>query len=303
MLKKAWRKFINSRETLPVGLTAALDAYRLVYSYNGAVVNDSVAVIASIEDDLILTIYFANYIPKEKKAKVFILDGHGKKKGVLHIEQQDTFHIGEKQVYFYKITAARSQAPYLYAILMNHLVYAAKRKLRYHPKEGKRLHDLFVYYIKPRPVFLLSVQDAGRFDMFPVDLTGHIFENYYTLAIKSANPAIHLIKKAGGFCLSAVPLDKAELIYKHHEQRKKGKITIDNLAFPVANSRVLKVPIPDFAITVREFQMEYSVEKGQYTLLVIKCINEYAMANNIPLAHAPWYTIARKQKLSFVLKH
>lgn len=303
MLKRAWRKFVNSRETLPVALTATLESYRLVYSYNGTLINDSVAVIASIEDDLILTIYFATYIPKEKKAKVFILDKQGKKRGALHIQRQDTFGIDGKQAYFYKVTTARSQIPYLYSILMNHLVYAAKRKLKYHLKEGKRLHDLFVYYIKPRPVFLLSVQDADRFDIFPVDLTGHIFNNYYTLAIKSTNQAIELIKKAGGFCLSAVPLDKVDVIYKHHEQRKKGKVTLDSLTFFVAGSRVLKIPVPDFAIMVREFKVEDTIEKGQYTLLIIKCINEYPVANNIALAHAPWYTIAKKQKLSFMLKH
>jgi len=303
MLKKIWRKFINSRETLPVALTPELETYRLVYSHGGELINDSVAVIASIEDDLILTLYFVNYTPVEKKGKVFILDEQGEKRGTLYIQQQDTFLIGDKQVYFYKITGARSRLPYLYAILMNHLVYAAKRKLNYHLKEGKRLHDLFVYYIKPRPVFLLSVQDADRFDIFPVDLTGRIFNNYYTLAIKSTNQAITLIKKAGRFCLSAVPLNKVDVIYKHHEQRKKGKITLDNLAFPVANSKVLNIPVPDFAITVREFQVENSIEKGGYTLFVMKCINEYPMANNIPLAHAPWYTIAKDQKLSFTLKH
>lgn len=285
---KLWLKFVNSRETKPVGLTEQLKNYRLVY-YEGALSIDSNIVITSIEDELILAIYFANYSPRKEKAEISILDEQGKKKGILYIRQQEIISVNDTKIYLYKIISARSYLLHFFPILMNHLVYAAKNRFKYNLKEGKRLHDLFVYYIKPRPVFLLSVRDADNFDIFPVDLTGNIFNDYFIQSIKSTNQGISIIKKTSTICLSAVPYSQAGLIYKHHTQRRKEGIDLRKLSFSTSESRMLKIPVPDFAINVREFRVEKIFENGLYTSFLIKCLNEYELSDAIQFAHTPWY--------------
>jgi hypothetical protein len=291
MANKIWSKFVNSRETLPVALSQQFSTYKMVYN-ESKFSSDSVnIVITSIEDDIILAIYFAGHTPKEKNAKIIIHDEKGIKVGLLYVIQQEAITIGNEQVYLYKVISSRNQLPYLYSILMNHIVYAAKRKFKYNTLEGKRLHHLFVYYIKPRPAFLLSLKDGDDFDIFPVDLNGNIFNDYYMQSIKSTNKAVNAIKEAAAFCLSAVPFSKADVIYKLHEQRKKEKMGLKNLPFSVLESRELKIPVPDFAISVREFRVERAFENGLYTTFVMKSINHYTLSEELQFAHAPWYRV------------
>jgi hypothetical protein len=286
---KFWTKFTNSRETKPVALTEQFKQYRLVYSEIGFSSDTANIVITAIEDDIILAIHFTNYKPTNRKAEITIIDGTGVKKGILYIEQQEVISVEGTQIYLYKIITARSYSLHFFPVLMNHIVYGAKRKFKYNPKEGKRLHDLFVFYIKPRPVSLLSVKDGDTFDIFPVDLNGIIFDNYFLQSIKSTNKGINLIKKTGAICLSAVPFSKVDLIYKLHEQRKKEKISLENLSFSTSESRMLKIPVPDFAIDVKEFNGVQTFENGLYTTILLKCINMYKTSDDIQFAHMPWY--------------
>ncbi len=292
-MPKLWSKFVNSRETLPIALSKKLSSYKLVYNENGFSSDSVSIVITSIEDDVILALHFKGYIPKGNKAKITILDEKGLKVGLLYISRQEAITIDNEQVYLCKVIGSRNQLPYLYSILMNHAVYACKRKFKYTMKEGKRLHDLFVFYIKPRPAFLLSLKDGEDFDIFPVDLNGNIFNDYYMQSIKSTNKAVSIIKKTGVFCLSAVPFGKAELIYKLHELRKKERIGLRNLPFTAYESKELKIPVPDFAISVREFKVERAFENGLYTTFVMKSINHYTLSDELQFAHTPWYRLAK----------
>ncbi|HXB12415.1 MAG TPA: hypothetical protein VNZ45_10540, partial [Bacteroidia bacterium] len=81
MANKIWSKFVNSRETLPVALSQQFSTYKMVYN-ESKFSSDSVnIVITSIEDDIILAIYFAGHTPKEKNAKIIIHDEKGIKVG------------------------------------------------------------------------------------------------------------------------------------------------------------------------------------------------------------------------------
>lgn len=289
MLNRRGDNIIRRRELLPIALTEKAKQFKLLYkdtNFSFEIQNEA---LVSIESELILAINLGGYIPKTKKPEVTILDEIGNAKGKLKISLFDTLLIEGENIHLCKIDAARSFILPMYSRIADNFIYALKKGIRYKANDLSRLRRLFVYYTKPRPAFLLSIKDEEKIDIFPVDLTGIIAENYMPVAIKSTNKAIDIIRKTKSVCLSAVPFASADLIYKHSEQRKNGNMSLRTLLFTTSESQILKIPVPDFAVYVNELHVEQSFEKGSYTVFIMKLLNKYTLSGALQLAHTPWY--------------
>lgn len=289
MLNKKPFKIIKPRELLAVEYTDQSKKFKLVYTEGEHSTEILHEVLISIEPEIVWAINLGDYIPITENAEVTILHEKGDRTGILKMCLIGNFLLEDRNIYSYRITSAQSNLLPFYAIIADNLAYALKKKLQYRIRDIMRLRKLFVYYLKPKPSFFLSVRGSGSFDIFPVDLTGKIADDFFSIAVKGTNKAIEVIKTTGSLCISALPFSKAALVYAHSEQRRSGNMSSKTLVFDVFESRTLKIPVPDFALHVNELHVEQIFEQGIYTVFILRSINQYTLSDALQLAHTPWY--------------
>ena len=136
------------------------------------------------------------------------------------------------------------------------------------------LWALFIYYICPRPVFLVSFQSEGRGNMLPMDLVGPISREHFTLALHNTSTALPIIEKAGRVAISSVPADQMNTAYRLGKNHRSACIAWESLPFAVTFSESYGIPIPDFSLRVRELQVEFIRPLGSHTFIVSKVTSD-----------------------------
>ncbi len=289
MVNKKPNYFIKPRELLAVALTDKAQQFKLTFSEGDYTLEIIFESLVSIEPEIILAINLDGYIPKTKKAEIIISNDKGEKMGFLKMTLVNTLTLESNKLCLYRVSSAYSNLLPFYSIIPDILAFAFKKKFAFRFKEIVRLRKLFVYYLKPKPSFFLSTKSKDNFDIFPIDLTGKIAGDYFSIAIKNTNKAIELIKASQKLCLSALPFNKTDVVYAHSKQRKKGTMNATTLQFNISESKTLKIPVPNFALNVNELQLEQFFEQGAYTVFIVKSINHYILSDGLQMAHTPWY--------------
>lgn len=163
-----------------------------------------------------------------------------------------------------------------------HCVSAAERIWRYalawqHARRNARrpyafvmsfadLCALNVFYMLPRPVYLVSVvhEDAGN--LFPMDLVGPLGDRGFLLALRLTSPSVELMRASGKIAVSAVPASWKEVAYRLGDHHRKRTIAWDELPFAVAPSPVLALPVPVDALGLRELELAHAEPVGSHML-------------------------------------
>ena len=140
------------------------------------------------------------------------------------------------------------------------------------------LWALFIYYICPRPVFLVSFQSEGRGNMIPMDLVGAIGREHFGLALHTSSPALPLVEMAGRVAISSVPADQMNTAYGLGKNHRSGDIAWESLPFGITPSESYGIPVPDFSLRVRELQVEFSRPLGSHTFFVSKVTSDKRQA-------------------------
>jgi hypothetical protein len=95
------------------------------------------------------------------------------------------------------------------------------------------------------------------------------------------------VKRAGRVALSSVPFEKADVarqLGKHHLQ---SAIDWKQLPFKVRSSARFGFPVPEFALRVKELEVEAVEELGSHTFFVARVLREemYASGPNFFMIH------------------
>src|SRR6185369_14027293 len=67
------------------------------------------------------------------------------------------------------------------------------------------VQQLMIFYICPRPVVLVSVDDGSHSNLFPMDLIGPIAPDRFTLALRSTSQSVPTMKSSRRLALSDIP--------------------------------------------------------------------------------------------------
>src|ERR1700736_612321 len=86
-----------------------------------------------------------------------------------------------------------------------------------------------IFYICPRPVVLVSVDDGSHSNLFPMDLIGPISADHFTLALRSTSQSIPTMKSARRVALSDIPASARSTAYKLGVHHKNVKVDWDQL--------------------------------------------------------------------------
>lgn len=147
------------------------------------------------------------------------------------------------------------------------------------------VEQTLIFYICPRPVFLVSVDDGQHSNVFPMDLVGPIAPDRFTLALRNSSPSVETIKRGRKVALSGIPATDVQIAYQLGAHHKKVKVDCDSLPFKVSRSREFALPIPVTALRVREIEILDFRSTGSHTLFVGHVVSDVQAEKGAQLFH------------------
>lgn len=139
---------------------------------------------------------------------------------------------------------------------------------------GPNLWSLLVFYIRPRPVVVVSVADSdGQPHLFPMDLLGHAPDGAFLMALRSTNVSVASIRDSRRLAMCEVPASFASTAYDlagEHKVRRRG----NTLPFDVMPSPTWGLPLPARGVGLREAEVVYVEEVGSHHLFTTRIVHD-----------------------------
>jgi flavin reductase (DIM6/NTAB) family NADH-FMN oxidoreductase RutF len=142
------------------------------------------------------------------------------------------------------------------------------------PVSARDVNSMAVFFICPRPVVLVSVGDSLVGNMFPMNLMGAIGQGYYGFALNSTRQAARVVERAGRVALSSIPFEQAGLARQLGRNHRRESLDWNQLPFATRASESFGIPVPGFALRIRELEVEDVRRLGSHTLFVARLICE-----------------------------
>ena len=142
------------------------------------------------------------------------------------------------------------------------------------PITARESRAMAVFYVCPRPVVLVSVADGQEGNMFPMNVMGPVGNGYFAFGLNSSRSAAPLVERAGRAVLSSIPFERASMATSLRTNHRKSSIDWNQLPFATSTPQGFGVPVPDFAMRIREMQVEAIHKLGSHTLFVSKTIRD-----------------------------
>jgi flavin reductase (DIM6/NTAB) family NADH-FMN oxidoreductase RutF len=185
--------------------------------------------------------------------------------------------VGTRQLCLFQVTGYRNHCLPLLRTWTHYLQYArAQRRNRDSdvPITTRETRAMIVFYLCPRPVALVTVEDTQARNMFPMNLMGPVGDGYFAFALNSHRTAAPLVERARRVVLSSIPLKQSTLVSRLGANHRRLSIEWDQLPFATVRPRTIDVPVAEFALKVREMRVEAVRPLGSHTLFVAKTIAE-----------------------------
>jgi flavin reductase (DIM6/NTAB) family NADH-FMN oxidoreductase RutF len=149
----------------------------------------------------------------------------------------------------------------------------------------KAVEQLMVFSLCPRPVFLVSVDDGQKSNLFPMDLVGTLPGERFTLALRNTSASVETIKSARKVAFADVPADACQIAYQLGAHHKSGKVDWAGLPFKIQRSHSFALPVPAIALSVREIEILDFKRVGSHTLFVGRIVSRQPLASGPQLFH------------------
>lgn len=140
------------------------------------------------------------------------------------------------------------------------------------------VQQLMIFYICPRPVVLVSVDDGSHSNVFPMDLIGPVSADRFTLALRSTSQSVETMKTARRVVLADIPGSARSVAYKLGAHHKNVKVDWAKLPFSIQRSPNFALPYPDIALRVREVEILDFDTIGTHTFFVTRIASELEIA-------------------------
>jgi flavin reductase (DIM6/NTAB) family NADH-FMN oxidoreductase RutF len=137
---------------------------------------------------------------------------------------------------------------------------------------------LAVAFIRPHSVALVSLQDKDGGNMFPMNLMGSLGERRVGLALQVSRFPSKLVARAGRVAVSTVPMTHAAAATKLSPNHRRESIDFSELAFPTSPSSVYGIPVPQFALRVRELKIESVRPLGSHAFIVGSVVSDQVLS-------------------------
>jgi flavin reductase (DIM6/NTAB) family NADH-FMN oxidoreductase RutF len=206
-------------------------------------------------------------------------EGHGRARllGKIGLRLRAHIDVGGKKLCLFQPRNSSNYClpkPWLWS---RYLYYACLRggpQTHEMPLTLRELHSMFVFYICSRPVVLATVADGDAGNLFPMNLMGAIGEDYFSFALNAARPVTSVVERAGRIALSGIPFEQASLAMALGKNHRRERIDWRELPFATRKSAALALPVPAFALRVREMQIESVRAVGSHKLFIARSMHD-----------------------------
>jgi flavin reductase (DIM6/NTAB) family NADH-FMN oxidoreductase RutF len=154
-----------------------------------------------------------------------------------------------------------------------------------------------VAFICPRPVVLVSVLDEERGNIFPMNLMGTLGGNYFGFALNSSRPAAPLSSRIRRLALSSIPHHQVAVARSLRSNHRQESIRWEDLPFPTRRSKLLKIPVPEFALRVLELNIEDVLPLGTHTFFLARIAGEEIVSDDSAFHMINGQYAARRQNV------
>jgi flavin reductase (DIM6/NTAB) family NADH-FMN oxidoreductase RutF len=142
-----------------------------------------------------------------------------------------------------------------------------------------------IFYICPRPVVLVSVDDGVHNNLFPMDLIGPLSPTRFTLALRSTSPSIATMKSARRVALADVPARDFATAYKLGIHHKNVKVNWEQLPFAIQRSRNFSLRCPASALRIRELEILDFDTIGSHVFFIAQTASEHLVSEDTQFFH------------------
>jgi flavin reductase (DIM6/NTAB) family NADH-FMN oxidoreductase RutF len=184
---------------------------------------------------------------------------------------------GAAALQLFRATGSRNKCLPAARIWARYAEYAYYRWKQPSPDVDMRardVHAMCVHYNCPRPVGLVSVSDGTATNLFPMNLMGPVGGGRFAFALNTGKPVTQLIERVRRIAISTVPLVQAKTVYAMAMNHKKDSIDVTDLPFSVRRSAEFGFPVPEFALRVREMEVEEIARPGSHTLFLARVLRD-----------------------------
>lgn len=194
---------------------------------------------------------------------------------------------GRSVLHFFEVFSARSYCLPTVHLWMFYLQVACRR-WRNPPPTGAitlpflGMRAMDILFIYPRPIALGSSIEASGGNMFPLNVMGQLDDQYFGFGLKDARSPSHLIERARRIAVSTIPMEHADLAYQLGPNHSKmNGIEWTDLPFSTKTSSRFTIPVPAFALRVREIEVETIRKLGSHSFFVGRVVTDECFSEGI----------------------
>jgi flavin reductase (DIM6/NTAB) family NADH-FMN oxidoreductase RutF len=207
--------------------------------------------------------------------------GENKLLGRIDLRWKETIPLATEQLCLFETIGCRNYClpkAQLWARYAHHAYQNWRASRRYGsasvPIPRQQQHSLFVFYICPRPVALVTVVEGDLVNIFPMDLIGPIGSQHFSLALHDTSTAIPSLERSRRIALSSVPANQISVAYELGPNHRKPCVELDRIPFATSPSTVFGLPVPRFALRVREMLVEAVRDMGSHKLFLARMVGD-----------------------------
>jgi hypothetical protein len=189
-------------------------------------------------------------------------------------------------LYFFQVSSARSYCLPLVHLWMFYLQLSYRSwRTPLAPNTIKlsflEMRAMDILFICPRPICLASTENGTLGNMFPMNVMGELDESYLGFGLKDAKSPSHFVARTRRIALSTIPMQHGNLGYKlGPNHSKKNGIEWSDLPFATNPSPKFGIPVPTFALRVREIEVEATKKLGTHNFFVGRVVRDERFAKD-----------------------
>ena len=223
--------------------------------------------------------------------------------GEIRLSYAETIRIGDRALCLFRGSRSTNRCLPRSVVWRRYLDFARRQrrvaKGPTPPETRMIIRELFAlstFYICPRPVVLVSVVDGNAGNIFPMDLIGPIGGQHFTLALHATSTAVSLMERSRRVALSGVPVEQISIAYALGQNHKKTDFCWNQISFDLTTSPAFGLPIPEFALSVKEMEIEEVRAMGSHKLFICRTEVNHLRSHGLQLSFVQGFYHARRQQ-------
>ena len=234
-------------------------------------------------DPFLLAIAFdEGQLPSEQDLRRLSLKFYARRRerpllGDIRLDWRETLTVSGGSLMLFAPSSARNRCLPRLSCYAHHSLHLL-RQWKSGPASGMTMSFLerrgaMVLFIRPHPTVLVSAIDELGGNIFPMNIMGHSAPHVSGLPYATTDSQAGW-SNAGRLVISNVPVRHASLAYALARNHTKASAEWDNLPFVTKPSPMFHFPIPEFALRVRELELEKVHKIGSHSFFVARMLSD-----------------------------